>query len=791
MKINRLLILLLLLANLSFSQKRNGIQDYPTVAGIQTETIVPNANDKIFVKALGKFFYWDATSTATHDGTTVIKQNSIATGRFLTVGANVSDPTVQQINATGTVLSWNSTIEIGATALTANITITLPTCVANIGKAITFKRLDNTAFTVTIVANGAETVEITTSTSLNSQFGALTLQAVSNTKSEQIGNIGTSGSIFYRQCQLIPIADNSTADRGDLILVNGRLKSTLTVAQQLVATACGYGTNILNGVGRNAIGAGTGFLPLSIGGAATQTIAQANLPNISLTSSAVSAGTPSGSIATTVNATYHSATGDGFNIGRIQLTDRNPSFTQLNPSEITVSASFSGSALGTHQHTSSLGGSGTALSTLDPYYAVPTYVYLGAANPIVTTPNTLTVTTTGTGAATLVGGALNIPLESDPIVKAISGIVKSNGTTISAATAGTDYVIPSGSITGNSANVTGIVAIANGGTGSATQNFVDLTTNQTIAGNKTINGNTVIGSVAGNTTTIGNTTGAITVNSGTGTVGISTDATANLVNIATGAGAKTLTLGSANTTSSNVITAGATGTTVFNQGGAERIRVHSNGNVGIGIAAPTSNFHLTGSEAKTPTSTATAAYTVVVGDNTINLTLVGLQTITLPTAPSFSGRVITLVNNTGINKVFAAAITQLDGGSTTAIPAYGSVKVHSDGLIWRVIESSAAINSQIGTGFFDVGQLRFQFGQGSTTAANVTVTLPAAFANATYSVTATVNGNFATSNYLGVSIVSKATTNFVTFTQQFNSGSSTIIAAGGQTYNWIAIGQKP
>ncbi len=38
--------------------------------------------------------------------------------------------------------------------------------------------------------------------------------------------------------------------------------------------------------------------------------------------------------------------------------------------------------------------------------------------------------------------------ESDPVVKAINGLVKSNGTTISAAAAGTDYVAPNASITG-------------------------------------------------------------------------------------------------------------------------------------------------------------------------------------------------------------------------------------------------------------------------------------------------------------------------------------------------------
>ena len=42
---------------------------------------------------------------------------------------------------------------------------------------------------------------------------------------------------------------------------------------------------------------------------------------------------------------------------------------------------------------------------------------------------------------------------------------------------------------GIATNVSGIVAIANGGTGSSTQNFVDLTTNQNIAGNKTFTSN--------------------------------------------------------------------------------------------------------------------------------------------------------------------------------------------------------------------------------------------------------------------------------------------------------------
>jgi trimeric autotransporter adhesin len=69
----------------------------------------------------------------------------------------------------------------------------------------------------------------------------------------------------------------------------------------------------------------------------------------------------------------------------------------------------------------------------------------------------------------------NLPMgtERDPMVKAINGLVKSNGTTISSAIAGTDYLIPNGSGAGltnlNAGNVSsGTLSITNGGTGSTT-----------------------------------------------------------------------------------------------------------------------------------------------------------------------------------------------------------------------------------------------------------------------------------------------------------------------------------
>ena len=80
----------------------------------------------------------------------------------------------------------------------------------------------------------------------------------------------------------------------------------------------------------------------------------------------------------------------------------------------------------------------------------------------------LTPSTASTGAVTLAGtlGVAN----GGTGATTLTGIVKGSGTSaLSAAVAGTDYVVPSGSITGTASNVTGTVAIANGGTGQTTQ----------------------------------------------------------------------------------------------------------------------------------------------------------------------------------------------------------------------------------------------------------------------------------------------------------------------------------
>ena len=74
--------------------------------------------------------------------------------------------------------------------------------------------------------------------------------------------------------------------------------------------------------------------------------------------------------------------------------------------------------------------------------------------------------------------------ETDPMVKAINGIIKSNGTTISAATAGTDYLTPTGS-----AGLLTNFPILNQNT---TGNAATVTTNANLTGEVTSTGNATI-----------------------------------------------------------------------------------------------------------------------------------------------------------------------------------------------------------------------------------------------------------------------------------------------------------
>ena len=188
-------------------------------------------------------------------------------------------------------------------------------------------------------------------------------------------------------------------------------------------------------------------------------------------------------------------------------------------------------------------------TTLSGYGITDAYPLTGNPSAFITSSALTPYLTSSTASSTYqpIGSYLTSYTETDPIVKAINGIVKSNGTTINSAVAntdyalpnavntnyandyrlanfvaGTDYLAPNGSAsgltgfptlnqntTGTASNVTGIVAVANGGTGTATPSLV-AGSNITITGtfpNQTINSSGGIASGEANTASNVNTSG--------------------------------------------------------------------------------------------------------------------------------------------------------------------------------------------------------------------------------------------------------------------------------------------
>jgi hypothetical protein len=160
--------------------------------------------------------------------------------------------------------------------------------------------------------------------------------------------------------------------------------------------------------------------------------------------------------------------------------------------------------------TNNTNGNGTGVSITAPLTGVLGSQFNGnGAGNSLTVSNAgagdgLTVSNTGTGKALNATGPV-----------AINGTLVTTGATTltNLSTAGLVHNSAAGLLSTSavnlaSADVTGILPVANGGTGSAAQNFVDLTTAQTVAGNKTLTGSTVLGATDIEGTTTINTAGA-------------------------------------------------------------------------------------------------------------------------------------------------------------------------------------------------------------------------------------------------------------------------------------------
>ena len=294
----------------------------------------------------------------------------------------------------------------------------------------------------------------------------------------------------------------TTPTNGQLLIGNGTNYSVATIT-------AGSGVSVTNSAGGITIAAtgsggtvtsvsgsgGTTGLTLAGGpitGTGTLTIAGtlavanggtgATTAGAALTSlGAYAATNPSGFTSNTGTVTSVATTGT---VNGITLTG-----TVTSTGTLTLGGTLSGVSL-TTQVTGTLpianGGTNAttaagALSTLGAY---------AATNPSGFTSNTGTVTSASVASANGFAGTVATATTTPAITltTTITGVLKGNGTAISAATAGTDYVAPGGALgtpssgtltnctfptlnqntTGTAGNVTGTVAVANGGTGATT-----------------------------------------------------------------------------------------------------------------------------------------------------------------------------------------------------------------------------------------------------------------------------------------------------------------------------------
>jgi len=382
-----------------------------------------------------------------------------------------------------------------------------------------------------------------------------------------------------------------------------------------------------------------------------------------------------------------------------------------NAATVTTNANLTGpiTSVGNATSVASQTGTGTKfVMDTSPTLVTPT---LGVATA--TSINKVTITAPTTSATLTIADGKTLTASDNATVSGtntgdqtitLTGDVTGTGTGSFATTIGTGKVtnaMLAGSID-LTTKVTGALPIANGGTGSSTQNFVDLTTTQTVAGAKTFSGNTSVGGTLG-------VTGATTLSSTLGVTGNTTIGGTTTLNGNTSvSGTNTLTVGTGATTlggtlgvtgniavNTNKFTIDAsTGNTVI----AGTLKV-AGGSPGVGkvLTSDAAGLATWSSNPNTSiyTVSALATYTVTTTDKYVIYSNAAAGTITLPDATSSgvgAGKEFIIknisafgvtVNTTSSQKIVIDAANSSAITATLGVEASNNwIRLISDGAQW-------------------------------------------------------------------------------------------------------------
>jgi hypothetical protein len=441
-----------------------------------------------------------AAAAGTLTGTTLaanVVSSSLTTIGTLTAGA------VPYTLLTGTVTTWNQNTTGNATTATTagNITATTNTTLTSLANLATVGTITSGTWsgtTIAIAKGGTGLTTVGSNGQLLSSNGttiswsnpaATGITAINSiTSGTQTLTVGTSGtapafsSATSTHTLNIPMASATSVTAGLL----SKAEYDVFNAKQAALTA-GSGISIVSGT----ISA-TGLTTSNLSSSAA--IVNGQLANSATTigTTAISLGASSTTLAglTSVTSTGFTGalTGNASTATKLAATKNINGIAFDGSADVTIAAAagtLTGTTLAANVVSSSLTTIGTLTAGAVPYTLLTGTVTTWNQN---TTGNATTATTAGNITAT------------------------TNTTLTSLANLATVGTITSGTWSATT------IDIAHGGTGSATQNFVDLTTAQTIAGAKIFNGNTSISGA--NTFIVG--TGATALGGALGVTGATT-----------------------------------------------------------------------------------------------------------------------------------------------------------------------------------------------------------------------------------------------------------------------------